>query len=52
MDILKEFAKGFAQGFIIQSLWLQIQKKQRTDNPGKRYTDNNNTECEVMKIDK
>ena len=51
MDILERFAKGFVQGFIIQSLWLQIQKKQRTDNPGKRYTDNN-TECEVMKIDK
>ena len=52
MDILKEFAKGFARGFIIQPLWLQVQKKQRNNKPSKRNMSKNNTEREVMKIDK
>ena len=32
MDIMKEFAKGFARGFIIQSLWLQVQKNREITN--------------------
>ena len=51
MDVFTAFAKGFVEGFIIQSLWNYMQKNQRTNNSSKRSTDLNNTDREVIEID-
>ena len=52
MDIFKSFTKGFVEGFIIQSLWEHMKKDQRTNNLSKRSTDNNDSDREVIGIDK
>ena len=52
MDILERFAKGFVQGFVLQSLWLHINRNKGNNNPSIRSTDKNNIDREVMKSDK
>ena len=51
MDVFTAFAKGFVEGFIIQSLWNHMKKNQITNNSSKRSTDLNNTDREVIEID-